>query len=70
MIRTGLLVILLGLAIGVLGTLQYWYVLAYTQEPPEGSEILGWLSWGVAGALLIGGGVELISGVTAQKKQD
>jgi hypothetical protein len=68
-IRTGLLVILLGLAIGVLGTLQYNYVLAYSQEPPEGSQILMWISWGIAGALLVGGGMELISGMAGSRKQ-
>jgi hypothetical protein len=68
MIRTGTLVVLLGVAIAVLGTLQYNYVLTYTQEPLDASQVLMWISWGIGGALLVGGGVEVVSGAMHLKK--
>ena len=63
MLRTGILVMLLGVVIAVIGTLQYTYVLAYTQAPPDASQVGMWISWGIGGLLIVGGMVTALIGL-------
>ena len=61
MFRTGILIMILGVVIAVAGTMQYNFVLAYTNNPPDASEVVMWISWGIGGILLVGGIVETIA---------
>ncbi len=65
MTRAGVVLILVGLGIAVLGTLQFELVVRLSGDPtinPVGNGILMWLSWGIAGLLCVLGAVMALLG--------
>jgi hypothetical protein len=58
MTRAGVVLILLALGVAALGTLQFELVVRLSGDPtinPVGNGILMWLSWAVAGVMLVVG---------------
>ncbi len=71
MTRIGVVLIVVGLAIGVVGTVQLPLVVWFSGDPtlnPVGNGILMWLSWAVAGTLLaIGAALALVGRSTGRR---
>jgi hypothetical protein len=58
MARAGWILLSIGILIGAVGTIQLPLVVALSGDPtlnPVGNGILMWLSWGVAGVLVVVG---------------
>ncbi len=71
MTRTGVVLIVVGVVIAVLGTVQLPLTMWLSGDPtlnPVGNGILMWLSWAVAGLLLVIGAVlALVGRATGQR---
>jgi len=69
--RAGVILIVIGLAIAVLGTLQFFLVVALSGDPtinPAINGVLMWLSWGLGSLLVaIGAALALIGGTAGNR---
>jgi hypothetical protein len=68
MTRTGVVLIVVGLVIAVVGTVQLPLTVWLSSDPnpnPVGNGILMWLSWAIAGLLLVVGAALALAGRAA-----
>jgi hypothetical protein len=71
MTKAGIVLILVGLGIAVLGTVQLPLVVWLSGDPtinPVGNGMLTWLSWAVGGMLLVTGAALALIGRIAGKR--
>ncbi|HVS35981.1 MAG TPA: hypothetical protein VMS17_10415 [Gemmataceae bacterium] len=71
MTRAGWILVLIGIVIAVVGTVQLPLVVWLSGDPtlnPVGNGILMWLSWGIAGLLVLVGAVVALIGRLSGKK--